>query len=40
MEEKQAYLRKKKAELEEINAKIEMLTKKYQESMKEQAILK
>lgn len=40
VEEKQAFLRKKKAELEEINQKIDMLTKKYQDSMKEQAMLK
>lgn len=40
VEQKMAYLRKKKAELEEINAKIDLLTKKYQESMKQQAILK
>ena len=32
VEEKQAYLRKKKAELEEINAKIDLLQKKFAES--------
>ena len=36
----QAYLRKKKAELEEINAKIELLQKKFAESKKQQEELK
>jgi len=40
VEEKQAYLRKKKIELEAINAKIDQLTKKYAESMKQQEDLK
>ena len=31
-----AYLRKKKAELDEIDSKIRMLKKKYDESIKEQ----
>ena len=35
-----AYLRKKKAELEEINAKIELLQKKFAESKKQQEELK
>ena len=35
-----AYLRKKKAELEEINAKIELLQKKFAESKKQQEDLK
>ncbi len=36
VEEKLAYLRKKKFELETINAKIELLQKKFSESKKEQ----
>ncbi len=40
MEEKQAYLRKKKIELDAINAKIDQLTKKYADSMKQQEDLK
>jgi hypothetical protein len=36
VEEKLAYLRKKKAELEEVNAKIELLQKKFTETKKEQ----
>lgn len=40
VEEKLAYLRKKKAELEEINAKIELLQKKFTETKKEQEDLK
>jgi hypothetical protein len=40
VEEKQAYLRKKKEELEEINAKIDLLMKKYNESMKQQEELR
>jgi dynein heavy chain len=35
-----AYLRKKKAELEEINSKIELLQKKFIESKKQQEELK
>ena len=40
VEEKMAYLRKKKAELEEINAKLELLQKQFAESKKEQEDLK
>ena len=40
LEEKQALLRKKKDELTAINNKIDMLTKKYNDSMKEQEDLR
>jgi len=40
VEEKLAFLRKKKAELEEINAKIELLQRKFTESKKQQEDLK
>lgn len=40
VEEKQALLRRKKAELEEINNKIDLLMKKYNESMKQQEELR
>jgi len=40
VEEKMEFLRKKKAELEQINLKIEELMRKYAESMRQQEELK